>query len=352
MFEHLHSWSLVYYFSEWLIRLVMLVYVPQRRSPAAARAWLLFIFILPWPGVIVYAIFGRAYLSQRRQRLQAQVMERLRTAGSKFLPAPLDFLKLPPEVRSTAVLVANLGRFGPVDGNCLELLSEYDAAIDRLVGDIDQARQHVHLLYYIFADDHVALRVADALARAIQRGVKCRVLIDSLGSKKWAPRLVARLTASKIEVYQLLPYRWFRPNPARIDLRNHRKIAVIDGRIGYVGSQNLVDSTFKPGICYEELVVRAEGPVVGQLQAVFLADHYFETEQMGSDPGLFPAMDPVGPSEAAGIAERPRLSAGEQSAFVREPDPCRQEASGGDDALFHPGRGAAAGPGDCRAARR
>jgi cardiolipin synthase A/B len=92
----------------------------------------------------------------------------------------------------------------------------------------------------------------------------------------------------------MLPVRFFRPHHARIDLRNHRKIAVIDGRIGYTGSQNLVDPDFKPGITYEELVVRVTGPVVLQLQAVFAADWFLETEEVLDTLEVFPDPDVTG----------------------------------------------------------
>ena len=317
MSHHVAIWSSVYFWSEWLIRIVMLVYVPQRRSPSAARAWLLFIFMLPWPGLILYGVFGRAYLSRRRLALQRQALERLQTAGSKFLPASVSPDELPAEVRGTARLAENLGRFGPVGGNRLELLADYDAAIDRLAEDIDGATDHVHLLYYIFADDAATRRVSDALARAVLRGVECRVLLDSHGSKKWLSTLVPRLTKAGVEVHELLPYRLFRPNPAHVDLRNHRKIAVIDGRIGYVGSQNLVNACFKPGIVYEELVVRAVGPVVAQLQAIFVADHYFETERVENEPGTFPVIAQAGDSLAQVLPSGPGFpQANNQRLFV------------------------------------
>src|SRR4051812_19853574 len=95
-----HVWTGLFLLSEWTIRLVMLVYVPQRRNTAAARAWLLFIFFLPWIGLIVYAVVGRAYLSRRRVALQKEVFERLRTTGKRFLPPALDVEQLPPAVRA------------------------------------------------------------------------------------------------------------------------------------------------------------------------------------------------------------------------------------------------------------
>jgi cardiolipin synthase len=115
------------------------------------------------------------------------------------------------------------------------------------------------------------------------------VLIDALGSHHWARHVAERLSAGGVEIRLALPLAFLRRRSARADLRNHRKIAVIDGRIGYTGSQNIVDADFRPGIVNQELVVRVTGPIVLELQAVFVADWYLETEQALGGPDLFPA---------------------------------------------------------------
>jgi cardiolipin synthase len=185
------------------------------------------------------------------------------------------------------------------------LLSDYDRTIDRIVGDIAEAKNHVHLLYYIFADDATGRKVAAALTAAAKRGVRCRMLVDALGSRGFRKRLGPELRAAGVEVHELLPPRWFRWDAARKDLRNHRKIVVIDGRIGYVGSQNIVDAKFKEGITYEELVARVTGPAVVQLQGVFLADRYFETDNVLHRPELFPEFAPARGSAAQMLPSGP-----------------------------------------------
>ena len=176
-----------------------------------------------------------------------------------------------------ATLATRLGDFEPVNGNQVELLTDYAVSLDRLVSDIDAARQHVHLLYYIYEDDATGRRVAESLTRAAGRGVKCRVLLDAVGSKSALRKLATQMRAKGIEVTPLLPVGLFRRNAARFDLRNHRKIAVIDGRIGYTGSQNITNGQFVAGFPNEEMVVRVAGPVAWELQAVFLADRFLET---------------------------------------------------------------------------
>ncbi|MBX7164865.1 MAG: cardiolipin synthase [Pirellulales bacterium] len=282
------STTTLYYLSEWVIRLVMLVYVPQRRNPAAARSWLLFIFILPWPGLVLYALFGRAYLPQRRLQIQHQVSQLIRAAGHGFFSPFAVHPRLPERYEQVVMLAENLGDFPIVDGNQIELLADYDGAIDRLVADIDAAQHHVHLLYYIFADDRVGRRVADALITAARRGVACRVLCDAFGSISAFRRLRRELRAAGVDVRAALPVKLFRRSGARFDLRNHRKLALIDGRVAYVGSQNIVAADFKPSLVYEELVARIRGPVVMQLQAVFLTDRLLETEEDLVRTELFP----------------------------------------------------------------
>jgi cardiolipin synthase len=114
------------------------------------------------------------------------------------------------------------------------------------------------------------------------------VLIDALGSRAWAARTVALLKAADVDVHLVLPLGLLRRKSARADLRNHRKIAVIDGRIGFIGSQNLVNRDFKPGIVNQEMVVRVEGPVVLELQGVFVTDWFLETEEVLDDPAICP----------------------------------------------------------------
>ncbi|HZH52855.1 MAG TPA: cardiolipin synthase [Microvirga sp.] len=289
------SWPFLYLLSEWAIRLLMLVVVPFRRSPEAAKGWLLFFFFLPWPALVLYVLIGRPHYPGWRRRRFAHLpvvlksaIGRIREVTSRQQP------ELPANLAQAATLIENLGRFPSLGGNAAELLSDYDGTIKRLVADIDQARSHVHLLFYIFADDQTGQEVIGALARAVKRGVECRVLIDALGSRAWAPRVVEALRAVGVSVRLVLPVGLLRRRSARADLRNHRKIAVVDGEIGYVGSQNIVDADFNPRVTNQELVVRTRGPVVLELQAVFVADWFLETEQVLDSPSLFPEPHAVG----------------------------------------------------------
>ena len=269
----------LYYASEWVIRLAMLVYVPQRRSSAATRSWLLLIFLLPWPGLVVYAVFGRIRVSQFGLDKLARASRAIRRAEVKLLAARSVLGVVPASLASVAALGFETGDFLPFSGNQVELLDDYAGWIARLVADIDGARAHVHLLFYIFGDDATGKHVADALVSAASRGVECRVLIDAVGGERGLTRLAPRLRAAGVDVRAMLPVGLFRRRAGRFDLRNHRKIAVIDGRVGHVGSQNISDPYFVVDHPNEELMARITGPVVAQLEAVFLTDWFLETDQ-------------------------------------------------------------------------
>ena len=295
-------WATVYLASEWLVRLVMLLYVPQNRTPAAARTWLLMIFLLPWPGLAIYLLLGRATLPARRRQMQERASRMIRTAQNQFDRQRFTaHPELPENLTAAAKLAYALGDFEPFGGNAVELIAGYQSAIDRLVADVDAAAGHVHLLYYIWENDAIGGRLADAAERAARRGVKVRVLIDAVAGKGGLRKLAPRMRSAGVEVDAVLKVNplFMLPGAARFDLRNHRKIAVVDGRVGYTGSQNIVDPEFVPGKPNEELVVRLAGPIVSQLQAVFLADRYFETGKAIDEPELFPDHAPEDVAKAA-----------------------------------------------------
>ena len=305
------SWGAVYVAGEWIIRIAALVYVPQRRAPSAARAWLLLIFFLPYVGVVLYALVGRAFLPRRRMEMQAQIG----AAIGKVLPGPASARAVAGPLAPAGELAARISEFGVVEGNRFELLPAYDAALDRLVADIDGATRFVHLLYYIFEDDQAGARVSAALARAAGRGVTVRVLMDAIGSRGGLRGLAPGLRGAGVEVTAVLPLRMWGPNRARFDLRNHRKIAVVDGGVAFFGSQNVVSAQANAGLTNEEMMVRATGPVVRQLDALFVADRYLETGDVppeshagGADPepaisGAAAQVLPSGPGYNAGTTE-------------------------------------------------
>jgi cardiolipin synthase len=284
---------------EWGIRIVMTMVILRRGlPPVTALAWLTVIFFLPLVGLPVYLLVGVSYLGQRRVRSHRRV------AGRAQSRVRLDLMKnhaLRPEMgQEQEAMIAQAQRMSGnliLGGNAVELLSDTVAYIDRLVADIDAAQHHVNLLYYIWRPDALGVRVVEAVIRAQQRGVVCRLLVDAVGSKPLLKSAqAAQLRKAGGHVVPMLPVRLWRRKLARMDLRNHRKIAVIDGAVAYAGSHNLVveDYGHRRAGKWIDLSARFTGPITAQLQIVFLEDWEFETDERLDFPELFPSPVPSG----------------------------------------------------------
>jgi cardiolipin synthase len=299
-------WAWIFFTGEWAIRLTMLVVVPFRRTPAAAKGWLLLIFFEPWIGLLLYLLIGRARLPRWQREQFAKLPQAMAGVVGRLANHPNVFHPDVGSAQSQAVALAkNLGGSPILGGNAVELLADYDGTIARLAADIDRAENHVHLLFYIFADDQATAPVIAALGRAAKRGIPCRVLADAIGSRSGLRTLRPRLTGLGVAVHEMLPVSLLPWRKARVDLRNHRKIAVIDGRVGYTGSQNLVAAKFTEGLAYEDLMARVTGPVVLELQYVFAADWFVETNEVLDSETQFPSPEIAGGVPAQALASGP-----------------------------------------------
>jgi cardiolipin synthase len=264
-----------------------LFFIPANRKPGEATAWLLLIFLAPLLGLILFLLFGSPELSRWRREQQRAMNQRIKqlTEGVQQAPAihPIFDPPLPERYEPIVTLNASLSGLPAVAGNTVELITDYVGAIRRIVQEIDAAQRYVHLEYFMFANDTVGAPVIAALVRAQKRGVECRVLIDHLGNLLLNGPVLKRLRAAGITVHKMLPLNPFHNQWNSLDLRNHRKIVVVDGRIGFTGSQNLIEDTYhkvsnvRKGVHYIELVARVTGPIVLELDAVFITDWYSET---------------------------------------------------------------------------
>jgi cardiolipin synthase len=295
---NLLSWTQLLLASEWAIRLVMLpVVVLRKQKPATCLAWLAIVFFEPWIGLGLYLLLGENRLGRRRLARRRQRRSQLEASeyphvepGHVIDPAATD------DFTVLVHLAEHVGGLPVVAGNSITMMSDTDVVIDRLIAEIDAAKQHVHLLFYIFQDDAVGQRVAAALARAAQRGVACRVLADAVGSRRLFRRLAPYLRRRGVRIFPALPANLWRLPFARLDLRNHRKLAVIDGTAAFTGSQNIVESSYghKRAGVWHDIMARITGPVVRQLQGIFLEDWFYETGELLEDAALFPPCPPDG----------------------------------------------------------
>jgi cardiolipin synthase len=273
-----------------VIRVLAVGIIPGNRRPTTAMAWLLGIFFVPAVGLALFLFFGNFKLSRRRRAQQDAVNKRVR-AGTSQLAAVESNYGGPEWVASAAELNKTLGSLPMVDGNSVELLPGYPDSIKAMTAAVRGAKVFVNAEFYIMSTDHVTEDLFAALEEAAERGVEVRVLFDHLGALriKGYRKLLKRLKASKIQWRPMLPLSPFRGQWRRPDLRNHRKIMVIDGEIAFTGSQNLIEPSYnnprhrKVGREWVELMACLRGPIVTTLNVVFATDWLSETDQTLED---------------------------------------------------------------------
>ena len=269
------------------IRVLALIYVPRNRRPQTALAWLLAIFLIPYLGIILYLLVGSHRLPRRRRQRQRQINEYIIGTTEGFDRVIRD----PPWPRwleSVIELNRNLGSMPLVGGNSAQLFADNQKALDAMTESIRHAKRTIHAEFYIMLLDDVTKPFFDALEDAHKRGVTVRVLLDHLGNYQYPGfrRTVKRLNKMGVKWHFMLPFQPLRGKIRRPDLRNHRKLLVIDGTIAYTGSQNIVEtgyqrrSNHKRGLHWKDFMVRFEGPVVAGIDALFVTDWYSETDEL------------------------------------------------------------------------
>jgi len=294
MFSHEGFWTalLVGSHAALVAATMLTVLAAERFRPTPALTWLLVAALVPWVGPLLYWFFGRPWLSEgRRIRMREMTAEIHWLIVNRYPVSRDDVLAMTAGLeegdRGLSRLGESIGGMPPVGGNDLRLFHESKDLFAAMVADIEAARSTVHFLTYIVLDDEGGMPVMEAMMRAAGRGVPVRFLVDALGSRPFLRgETCRRLRASGVQVVEALPGGVIRSLFTRIDLRNHRKIAVIDGEIGYVGSHNLADKSFriKPKFApWVDATVRMHGPVVSELQRVFVEDWYLETGESHLD---------------------------------------------------------------------
>ena len=260
------------------------VLLRPNRQPAARLAWIVVITALPVIGVLSYLLFGEVDLGRQRVAKLRRVL-----AAMPPFPAAVagDETNLQPNIPERHESLFRVGRsvngFLPVGGNTARLMADSNTAVDTLVADIDAAQDHVHVVFYIWLPDGNGCKLVNALQRAARRGVTCRALADDLGSRLMIKSAHWQAMAEAgVKLAAALPIGnpLLKPFKGRIDLRNHRKIVVIDSHITYCGSQNMADpeflikARFAPWV---DAMIRLTGPIAAQNQRLFASDWETET---------------------------------------------------------------------------
>lgn len=269
----------------WIVCLILLFIIPRNRKPSSATAWLLLMYIIPVLGIIIFFLIGSPKLSKRRRAMQRTMNDTITKAVAEAQSQEeFDCLLQPPiapRYQPFITLNTNLGGLPAFAGNAVELLQDYPTNIECIAQEIDHAQRYVHIEYYTLSLDEETQSVFAAMECAHKRGVKVRVLLDHLGSRSYPTFKKTRkwFTEVGIEYHLILPLQFSGAKYTRFDLRNHRKIVVIDGQVGFTGSQNMIKRNYfrKDSIYYDELIAKVTGPVVAQLDAAFHTDWYSET---------------------------------------------------------------------------
>lgn len=272
---------------DFAIRVTSIIVIPRNRRPQTAMAWLLAIFFIPYFGILLFLLLGSRHLPKRRREKQQEINRIIleTTAGMDLVS---DDAPWPDWLEPIATLNRNLGAMPLIGGNDARLYADYEKSLTAMVEAIGRATSYVHSEFYITALDHTTAPYFDALQAAAERGVTVRVLLDHIASLR-SPgyfKTIRRLKTMGVQWQLMLPFQPLRGRFQRIDLRNHRKILVIDGTVAFTGSQNIIDSSYnkrsnlRRGLHWKDLMVEFEGPIVGGINALFVTDWYSETDEL------------------------------------------------------------------------
>ena len=268
----------------WVIIIGLSIRVIMRRRPVGVSlAWLAVMFSVPFVGALIYLFIGENRIGEkylkRAGKIHAIYSEWQRKLKER---ASLDRSTLGREVVPLQYHAETLVGFPAMQGNQLQLMHDFESVFEAIIADLDRAKRTCHLEFYIWHEGGLADRVAEALIRAVDRGVVCRVTLDAIGSKEFLKSRSARkLRDSGIQLVSSLPVGLIGMLVTRVDLRNHRKIIVIDGEVAYTGSQNLVDPRFfkqDEGVGqWIDAMVRMEGPSVEAMGGIFIEGWELDT---------------------------------------------------------------------------
>lgn len=257
---------------------VIAVILGENRNPLKSLAWVTVLILLPAVGLVLYFFFGR---SVKNKRMISRRNKRKLRRRERFAPARKAMETLPEPSHSIARLATGLTGSVFYTDNNLEFFSDGPTKFAALKADLMSARSSILLQYYIFEDDRIGNEIAEILIAKAREGVKVRVIYDHVGSLKVSRKFFRRMTEAGVQVFPFFRVT-FPILSSRINWRNHRKLTVIDGRIGYIGGMNIADRYVDGGKNFDlwrDLHARLTGPAVMSLAHSFAVDWNF----MGND---------------------------------------------------------------------
>ena len=279
--------AILLFLGDFTVRVLSVIYVPRNRRPQTATAWLLAIFFIPYAGILLFLLLGSTRLPKKRREKQQEI--------NKYIVETTDGIEdvtedgeWPQWLRPIVQLNRNLGAMPLVGGNDAQLFPDYEESLAAMTEAVRAAKKYVHVEFYILSLDTTTAPFFDALEDAVKRGLDVRVLLDHIASvRSVGYRKTARkLTKIGVRWEYMLPIMPLKGKWQRPDLRNHRKLLVLDGKIAFTGSQNFIDSSYnkkgniRRGLHWRDLMVRFEGPIVAGINALFVTDWYSETNEL------------------------------------------------------------------------
>jgi cardiolipin synthase len=283
--ENVNWWTTFIVVLDLVIRLGLSIRVIMRRLPiGVSLAWLFIVLTFPFAGAVAYLLLGELRLGVYRAARAAELRAPYQTWLDEVHVGDVDWTSRPPAAEALARMCQKSTGMPATAGNRVELIGDSATGLEALIHAINQARSTCHLEFYIWNEGGLADDVAKALMAAAGRGVLCRLLLDDVGSREflrsdWMPRL----QQAGVLVEAALRARIWRLIFVRFDLRLHRKLAVIDGRVAFTGSMNLVDARFfkkTAGVGeWIDACVQVEGPALEPLGVTFLGDWALESEE-------------------------------------------------------------------------
>ena len=269
-----------------VIIIVMVRVLMDNRQPAKTMAWMLVLTFIPMLGIILYFFFGQT--TRKERKIWQYSMDQL-TKHSMLEFVEQKRLHLPNEYRELINLFMNQNWVLPFKNNETEIYTSGYEFFPSLLMEIGKAEHHIHLDTFIIASDPLGQIVADALIDKARQGVEVRVIYDDVGSWKTKNRFFDRMRAEGIKVYAFMPVR-FPVFTSKVNYRNHRKICVIDGEVGFIGGMNIANRYVKgiKRLAWRDTHVKIKGAAVYGLQRAFLVDWFFVSRELITDHVYYP----------------------------------------------------------------
>ncbi|WEG11917.1 cardiolipin synthase [Pullulanibacillus sp. KACC 23026] len=269
----------------------------ENRQPSKTITWLMVLAIFPVVGFIVYIIFGKSYRKKRLFRKRAFLNEMTYAEASPTSQLDHEKLALMGEDQSrTLKLAQRLTPFPISFGTETKILTNGEATFKEIMDAIEKAEHHIHMEYYIVRHDELGTKIKDLLVKKAKQGIEIRFMFDAVGSWRLSRHYVEELKEAGAEVVSFFPVKVPLLNH-KINFRNHRKIVVIDGKIGFIGGLNIGDEYLgkHPSFGFwRDTHLYVRGEAVESLQTIFLQDWYHMTGTVLTDPIYFKAEPAIG----------------------------------------------------------